>query len=96
MSSTNKSLENIHKQVDETKHLLMNNCNKIIERGEKIDTLDERAAVLNLSSVSFKKNTRKLKNKMWWQEKRCIFVAIIIIILLILIIVFTYKSKKNS
>uniref|UniRef100_A0A6C0IY54 V-SNARE coiled-coil homology domain-containing protein n=1 Tax=viral metagenome TaxID=1070528 RepID=A0A6C0IY54_9ZZZZ len=88
----NNNINDLSKQVDETKHLLMKNCDKIIERGNNIDELDHKAAALNLSSVQFKKNTKTLKNKMWCQKNYCIFIVFTLLIIVILILVI---PKKN-
>ena len=85
-------LNQLNQEVTETKNLLLKNCDKIVDRENSINELDSRAAALNLSSITFKHNTNKLKNKMWWKEKRCIFGAIIILIIIIVIIVLSNKS----
>ena len=66
-TDTDNNIDKLTKEVDETKHLLMKNCEKVIERGNTLDSIDDKAAALNLSSISFKKTSTQLKNKMWWQ-----------------------------
>jgi len=88
----NKNSNYLNQEVDETKHLLMKNCEKIIERSNNLDELDYKAALLNLSSVNFKKNTKKLKNKMWYQKNCCIFISVAILIIVILILLL-FKKK---
>ena len=92
-TDTDNNIDKLTKEVDETKHLLMKNCEKVIERGNTLDSIDNKAATLNLSSVSFKKTSTQLKNKMWWQEKSCIFI-ISGILLIIIIIIIASSTKK--
>ena len=91
--TNNNNIHTLTKEVDETKHLLIKNCEKIIERGNTLDSIDNKATALNISSVSFKKTSTQLKNKMWWQEKSCIFIVVGIFLLIIIIIILssTYK-----
>ena len=90
---SNTYIENLNKQVDETKHLLMQNCEKIIDRGENLEELDNKAVALSLSSHGFKKNTRKLKNKMWCQQK--IYLCIPLFLFIIIIIIAIVRTNKS-
>ena len=92
MSNLNNSLNNLNSQVDDTKQVLLNNCDKIIERDNRLSNLEYKTNELTSLSIGFKRQSRNLKNKMWWQDKMCwIIVTIIIIIIIIIIVV----SKKN-
>ena len=73
--NTDNNIDKLTKEVDETKHLLMKNCEKVIERGNTLDSIEDKATALNLSSVSFKKTSTKFKNKMWWKERSCLFIV---------------------
>jgi len=87
-------IKQLNKEVDETKHLLIKNCDRIIERGDNIDDLDSKTDALNSSSLNFRYNTVRLRNNLWWKDKGCILVTIIIIVVIILIIALTNKKKN--
>jgi hypothetical protein len=57
-------LETIGKQIDETRHLLADNTNKLIERDSHLDDIERQTANLHLNSNSFRMKTRNLKNRM--------------------------------
>jgi len=88
----NSKLQNINKEIDETKHLLQHNCEKVIERGEHLDQLDSRAAVLSLSSVNFKKKSKKLKNRLCCNSYLP-YIIISVILIVILIIIITSRKQ---
>ena len=92
-TDTDNNIDKLTKEVDETKHLLIKNCEKVIERGNTLDSIDNKAAALNLSSVSFKKTSTQLKNKMWWEEKSCIFIVVGIFLLIIINIIASSIKK---
>jgi len=80
-------IKTIEKQIDETRHLLKENTNKLVERDSHLDDIERQTANLQLNSNRFKKNTVKLKRKMitnyymFW-----IIISFILMIIIILII----------
>ena len=43
---------------------------KVLERGEKIELLVDRTDRLNQQAFKFEKQSKKLKNAMWWRNIR--------------------------
>ena len=89
-------LTNIHKDLNDTMIIMKANVGKIIDRDEKLDILNERASELEHTSIQFSSTTRRLKNKMWWENKKyvIILVSVILILVLILAIVIYAETKK--
>ena len=85
------NIKNINKEIDETKYLLQQNCEKVIERGENIDELDSRAAVLSLSSINFKKKSKNLKNRLCCNSYLPYIIFLIIFISILIIIIVSRK-----
>lgn len=92
MEDTKTTIDNLNKELDETKYLLQQNTEKVIERGNTLDDLDHKTASLNLSAVNFRKKSRNFKNKIWWKDKTPYIIVIIIIIIILIIII--VSSKK--
>lgn len=63
---------------------MVENIDKVLERGEKFETLYEKSDEMLVEANEFKRGTVKLKNKMIW---RLIVIIVIIIIILIVIII---------
>jgi len=79
----------IGKQIDETRHLLLDNTNKLIERDSHLDDIERQTANLELNSYRFKKQTKTLKTKMilnHYLYTICVIVSIIFMICIILLI----------
>lgn len=53
-------IENINQQLNDIKDIMLDNIEKIIERGEKIDVLEERSRQLMNHSETWWKDTKKL------------------------------------
>ena len=55
-------IELIKSQLDETKDIMINNINLILERGEKIEDLLQQSKDLNMTSKLFLKQTKKINS----------------------------------
>lgn len=76
----------VQAQVAEVKEVMMHNIEKVLERGEKIDTLVDKTENLRFQADQFQKSGRSLRNKMWWQNvkmKLMVFMVVAIIIVII-------------
>ena len=86
------SIENLENEVNETKNIMIDNCNKIIERDEYLSNLEDKAELLSSNSVVFNTKSRQLKNSMWVKSNMFYFIGFIILLLIIIII--TVVKKK--
>uniref|UniRef100_A0A6C0ELN5 V-SNARE coiled-coil homology domain-containing protein n=1 Tax=viral metagenome TaxID=1070528 RepID=A0A6C0ELN5_9ZZZZ len=93
IETSDTTIKILNKEVDETKYLLMKNCEKVIERGSTLDNIEQKATTLNVSAVIFKKNSVQLKNKMWWQNKAYIMIGVGVFLVIIIIIISTTHKK---
>ena len=72
--STNYELQNIEpikQKLDEVKQITVDNIDRVLERGEKIDLLVDSSQRLQTNSVLFYKSSNKLKRKMYNKKIRC-------------------------
>ena len=53
-------------QIDEVKGVMINNVEKVLERGEQIETLVEKTEEMESRSYQFRSGSKTLKNKLWW------------------------------
>ena len=54
---------------------------KVLERGEKIELLVDKTDRLNQQAFKFEKQSKKLKNAMWWKNmKMMIFMGVIAVV----------------
>ncbi|CAI5965739.1 unnamed protein product [Closterium sp. NIES-65] len=70
-------------QVEEVKGVMLENMKKVINRGEKLEVLNEQANVLQENAGQFKKAATKVKAKMWWENMKIKIIVIIILVLLL-------------
>ncbi|CAJ2655699.1 unnamed protein product [Trifolium pratense] len=87
-------LAKVKAQVSEVKGVMMENIDKVIDRGEKIEVLVDKTENLRsqkngmiLQAQDFRQQGTQLRRKMWYQNMKIKLIVLAIIIALILIIV---------
>lgn len=89
-NSDNPSVDNIsvvQGQIDEVKDVMVQNIEKVLERGEKIELLVDKTDRLNQQAFKFEKSSRTLRRTMWWKKVRTIVCMTTVAALVIFIIV---------
>ena len=77
----------VQSDIDDVKNVMVQNIEKVLERGEKIELLVEKTEAMNDQAMNFKKSSTSLKNAMWWKNvKLWIIIAIVAIVLLYFLI----------
>lgn len=67
---------------------MRDNINKVSQRGERLDHLQDKTDNLAVSAQGFRRGANRVRKAMWWKDmKMRMWIAIGIIILLVIIIV---------
>lgn len=69
-----RSIDNIGQvksQIDEVKDTMVQNIEKVLERGEKIELLVDKTDRLNQQAFRFEASSRSLRRAMYWRRIRC-------------------------
>lgn len=72
------------------------NINKVSQRGERLDALQDKTDNLAVSAQGFRRGANRVRKQMWWKDMKmrmCIIAGIII--LLVIIIVPSGKMPNN-
>lgn len=79
-------LAKVKAQVSEVKGVMMENIEKVLDRGEKIEVLVDKTENLRFQAQDFQKQGTQLRRKMWYQNMKVKLVVIGIVFVLVLII----------
>ncbi|KAK4492431.1 hypothetical protein RD792_003239 [Penstemon davidsonii] len=82
-------------QVTEVKGVMMENIEKVLDRGEKIELLVDKTENLRSQAQDFRTQGTKMRRKMWLQNMKIKLIVLGIIIALILIIVLSICGGFN-
>ncbi|CAN6286486.1 unnamed protein product, partial [Urochloa humidicola] len=80
-------LAKVKAQVSEVKGVMMENIEKVLDRGEKIELLVDKTENLHSQAQDFRQQGTKVRRKMWLQNMKIKLIVLGIIIALILIII---------
>ncbi|GLT24978.1 hypothetical protein SLA2020_001370 [Shorea laevis] len=80
-------LAKVKAQVSEVKGVMMENIEKVLDRGEKIEILVDKTENLRSQAQDFRQQGTRMRRKMWFQNMKIKLIVFGILIALILIIV---------
>ena len=67
---------------------MRDNINKVSQRGERLDALQDKTDNLAVSAQGFRRGANRVRKQMWWKDMKmraCLIAGIIILILVIVI-----------
>ncbi|WFD36787.1 synaptobrevin [Malassezia cuniculi] len=60
----------IQAQIDETVGVMRENINKVNERGENLDSLQDKTDNLSISAQGFRRGANRVRKQMWWKDMK--------------------------
>ncbi|GAV06534.1 hypothetical protein RvY_16503 [Ramazzottius varieornatus] len=95
---TDDKVSNIQQQVTGVMQVMQDNINRILERGDRLDDLEERSDNLNVNADHFRRGASQVRRRMWWQncKMKLIIALIFIAIITIIIVVAVTQSNKST
>ncbi|XP_059530102.1 vesicle-associated membrane protein 4 isoform X4 [Myotis daubentonii] len=86
----NDKIKHVQNQVDEVIDVMQENITKVIERGERLDELQDKSESLSDNATAFSNRSKQLRRQMWWRGcKIKAIMALVVVILLLVIIILT-------
>lgn len=67
---------------------MRDNINKVSQRGERLDSLQDKTDNLAVSAQGFRRGANRVRKQMWWKDMKmrmCLIVGIIILIVIIVV-----------
>ena len=98
VEDTERKIKNVKQDIAEAKEVVEKTIHSMVERGEKLSEVSERAETLAERSTEFKRNTEAVRKKTWCEnQKMKIIIGVIIFVIIgviIGVIVAIILSKK--
>uniref|UniRef100_A0A673CEI9 V-SNARE coiled-coil homology domain-containing protein n=1 Tax=Sphaeramia orbicularis TaxID=375764 RepID=A0A673CEI9_9TELE len=66
----NDKLKQVQSQVDEVIDVMQENISKVIERGERLDDLQDKSESLSDNASAFSSRAKQLHRRMWWRDMK--------------------------
>ncbi|GAM82859.1 hypothetical protein ANO11243_008450 [Dothideomycetidae sp. 11243] len=75
-------------EIDSTVNVMRSNINKVSERGENLNSLQDKTDNLAVSAQGFRRGANRVRKQMWWKDMKmrmCIIIGIIILLVIIIV-----------
>ncbi|ORZ37356.1 synaptobrevin, partial [Catenaria anguillulae PL171] len=83
----NNKTSAIQNQVNEVVGIMQNNINRVMERGERLDTLQGKTEDLNNSAGAFRRGATQVRRKMWWENMKLKAIIALVAVAILLAII---------
>uniref|UniRef100_A0A6G1S5W6 Vesicle-associated membrane protein 2 n=1 Tax=Aceria tosichella TaxID=561515 RepID=A0A6G1S5W6_9ACAR len=81
-------IKELQGDVEQLTNVMQTNIKKVLERGDRMDVLNERSELLTSRASEFRINSRSIRRKLWWQNLRFQIIIGVVITSLVIIIVY--------
>ncbi|KAB2064955.1 hypothetical protein ES319_A09G056500v1 [Gossypium barbadense] len=88
-------LAKVKAQVSEVKGVMMENIEKVLDRGEKIEVLVDKTENLRSQAQDFRQQGTKIKRKMWIENMKMKLIVFGIVAVIIIVIIISVCRNLN-
>lgn len=68
------------------------NINKVSQRGERLDSLQDKTDNLAVSAQGFRRGANRVRKDMWWKDMKMRVCLVIVVIILLVVIITPSKT----
>ncbi|KAF3453748.1 hypothetical protein FNV43_RR04189 [Rhamnella rubrinervis] len=79
-------LNRLKGEMNQVRNVMIDNIEKVLERGDRLALLVEKTTTMQSNSVRFKRQSRRFKNTLWWRNFK-LRAALILIVLMVIYVV---------
>ena len=96
-AKSDNQLSRVKEDILTVTKTMQNNVSKVLDRGSKLEDLQDKTEDLDISAFQFARGSRKLQRKLWWQnvKLKLLFGFILLALLLVLIISLVIRHKRS-
>lgn len=84
---TEQKIKDVELEIVESKKQVESVIVNVLERGDKLEDLENKAEDLKEAGALFAKESKKVKRKMWWQKSKVHFCIAVVVVVIVGIIV---------
>jgi vesicle-associated membrane protein 4 len=98
-TKTQEKITKARATLDEVKIVMLDNIDKVIERGETLDSIENKSRELEANSKKFYRSAIKLKRQMWYKNLKIIgcitFFIVLVAVAIVLIVHYSSYTIKG-
>eukprot|EP00669_Euglena_mutabilis_P008447 TRINITY_DN3500_c0_g1_i2.p1 TRINITY_DN3500_c0_g1~~TRINITY_DN3500_c0_g1_i2.p1 ORF type:complete len:232 (+),score=76.59 TRINITY_DN3500_c0_g1_i2:77-772(+) len=92
----NDKLANLQSEIDEVKDVMMDNIDRVLQRGEKLDALADKSGQLAVTAGDFHRSSRALKRAYCLKHIKLIILVVSLVVVVIIIVVLVACNPNFS
>mmetsp|Transcript_17517 Transcript_17517/g.40674 ORF Transcript_17517/g.40674 Transcript_17517/m.40674 type:complete len:166 (-) Transcript_17517:199-696(-) len=81
------TISRVRVEIDEVKSVMVQNIERVLERGERIELLVDKTDNLNTTAFAFRKQSVSLRRALWWKNAKLVLALAGIVVAIALVIV---------
>ncbi|KAI0277069.1 synaptobrevin-like protein [Russula aff. rugulosa BPL654] len=86
----------VQAQIDDTVNIMRDNITKVVERQERLDSLQDKTDNLAVSAQGFRRNANRVRKNMWWKDmKMRLIIGVAIAVIIVIIVVSIVKATHH-
>eukprot|EP00123_Amoebidium_parasiticum_P013587 comp22043_c0_seq1/m.32028 comp22043_c0_seq1/g.32028 ORF comp22043_c0_seq1/g.32028 comp22043_c0_seq1/m.32028 type:complete len:131 (-) comp22043_c0_seq1:181-573(-) len=91
------TINRVQRQGDDVTDIMRNNLTKVVERGDRLQDLEDKSESLVEGASAFRSGAQRARRKYWWQHVRLtVLMGGIALAILIIIIVSVILRNRGS
>ncbi|XP_074578718.1 vesicle-associated membrane protein 711-like [Curcuma longa] len=79
-------MNRIKGEMSQVRSVMIENIDKVLERGERLELLVDKTANMQGNTIRFRKQARRFRNSVWWQNIKLTIVLILLILIIIYVV----------
>ncbi|GFO41821.1 vesicle-associated membrane protein [Plakobranchus ocellatus] len=80
------ALSAVQAQVEEVKGVMSQNIERVLQRGDKLEDLMDKAEDLEAGAATFQKTSKKIRKRYWWRNTKMTIILVCVVVVLIIVI----------
>jgi len=89
-------LQKLKSSVDQVKNIMVENIDKVLARGEKVELLVKKTEIMSEQAISMKRRAKQVRRRMWWQNIKMYLVCGFVVLILVLLLAMSICSPDFS
>ncbi|CAH9090407.1 unnamed protein product [Cuscuta epithymum] len=82
-------LNRLKGEMNQVRNVMIENIDKVLDRGDRLELLVDKAANMQGNTIRFRKQTRRFRSAIWWRNVKLI-IALIVLLLVIVYVVLAF------
>jgi vesicle-associated membrane protein 7 len=86
-SGQGDAIRNAQAEIDDVREIMSENIERVLERGERIDSLVDKTNRLGGSARDFRVRSTGLRRRMWWKNVKLMVLVVLVVVFLMYLFV---------